>query len=334
MLVTTALLLTLTTAAPAVDLDTARAKQAFQWAERLYKQARYAEAIDKFEESYRLKPHPAMLFNIGRCYEQLSDIPRALKTYHEYLKALPNAKDKELVTDAIVNLERRLKEQGVQQVMVYSDPPGASVAIDGKACGGAPAAMELHPGNHTVVIAKEGYDTVERAFVMPADRSSELSFSLKVAAPIAANPPSPAVEPARPPPPPPPPPPLVVVETRKPEVVATAAPVPGLRSKAWIPAVGGAALLATGGVFYGLAKGAEGRLRSGDPALANPADRATLASSGRTQQTVAFVAGGVGVAALAAAATMFFWPSSAGQSGVGVVVTPSMGAVVFSGELP
>src|SRR5688572_2990206 len=79
-------------AAPPDD-DTQAAKKYFQWAQSLYKQARYAEAISKFEEAYRLKPHPTIFFNIGRCYEQLGDISKALKNYREYLRIVPDAKD-------------------------------------------------------------------------------------------------------------------------------------------------------------------------------------------------------------------------------------------------
>src|SRR5262245_53322185 len=124
-----AVVLSLSAAAKAED-DTQAAKKYFQWAQNLYKQARYAEAITKFEEAYRLKPHPTIFFNMGRCYEQLGDLNKALKNYREYLRVAPDAKDRELVTDAIATLERRLKEQGVQQLSVLSDPAGVRVSVD------------------------------------------------------------------------------------------------------------------------------------------------------------------------------------------------------------
>lgn len=165
--------------APASAEDTAKARAAFQWAQKLYKEARYASAIEKFEEAYRLKPHPSILFNIGRCYEQLGEIPRALRSYRDYLKAMPDAKDKEQVTTAILNLERRLKDEGVQQLIVYTDPAGAMVTIDDKNFGSSPAAVELRPGNHLVKITMEGFQPVTRNFVMSAEKSVELSFALK-----------------------------------------------------------------------------------------------------------------------------------------------------------
>jgi hypothetical protein len=180
------------------DPDVAKAKQTFDAAQRLYKQARYADALAKFEEAYRFKPHPVIIYNIGKCYERLGEISKALRQYHEYLRMMPDAKDKEQVTDAIANLERRLKDKGVQQLIVYSDPDGALVSVDDQELGTAPASAELPPGSHHVKIAKEGYEPAERSFVMPFNRSVELSFALKAAQP---KPPETPPVPAPPPPP-------------------------------------------------------------------------------------------------------------------------------------
>ena len=53
------------TAAETAEL--AKAKEAAQAGQRLYKQARYAEAILKFEEAAAIRPHPQITFYIGRC---------------------------------------------------------------------------------------------------------------------------------------------------------------------------------------------------------------------------------------------------------------------------
>ena len=145
---------------------TEEAKKFFQWAQRLYKQAQYAEAIAKFEEAYRVKPHPVIFYNIGRCYEQLGEIPKALRNYRDYLRLVPEAADRETVTDAIANLERRLKEKGVQQLMLFADPAEARIEVDGKEIGSSPATVELVPGNHRVAVRAKGFEPVERSFVM------------------------------------------------------------------------------------------------------------------------------------------------------------------------
>jgi hypothetical protein len=53
------------------------------------------------------------------------------------------------------------------------------VFVDGSDLGNSPASIELTPGNHRVSVAMEGYDGIERAFVMPFDRSMDLSLALR-----------------------------------------------------------------------------------------------------------------------------------------------------------
>ena len=219
------------------DDDTLAAKKYFQWAQSLYKQARYSEAIAKFEEAYRLKPHPTIFFNIGRCYEQLNDIPRALKNYRDYLRIAPEAKDRELVSDAIANLERRLKDQGVQQLSVLTDPTGARITVDEKYMGLSPLSLELKPGNRLVGISKEGFESIDKNVVLSADKSMEITVSLKPKAPpVEVAKPTPVltpradiIKPVEPPPPPP----------------------PATRTYTWVAAaVGGAGL--AGGITMGI----------------------------------------------------------------------------------
>lgn len=89
---------------PAETEELAKAKALAQAAQRLYKLARYAEAIVKFEEAYAIRPHPQITFNIGRCYEQLGEIAKAMRSYRDYLRLSPSAPDRETVADAITNL--------------------------------------------------------------------------------------------------------------------------------------------------------------------------------------------------------------------------------------
>jgi hypothetical protein len=213
-------------AAPAADAaeqgDVKKAKELFQSGQRLYKQARYAEAIAKFEEAYLVRPHPVIYFNIGKCQEQLGETAKALRAYRDYLRLAPDAKDKETVSDAIANLERRLRERGMQQLMVFADPPNAHIAVDGKELGSSPASVELIAGNHTLTVTAEGYEKVERSFVMQTTRATEMTISLRPAGapknePIATDVPKAETKPATTEPPPPTP-PLVVsqpVEAKK-----------------------------------------------------------------------------------------------------------------------
>ncbi len=230
--------------------DVAKAKELFQWGQKLYKQARYAEAISKFEEAYAARPHPVIYFNIGKCWEQLGETAKALRAYRDYLRLAPDAKDKETVSDAIANLERRLREKGLQQLMVFADPANARISVDGKELGTSPVSIELIAGNHQLTVVAEGFEKVERSFVMQTTRATEMTISLRPVGREAAQPlvtDAPKVDPKKdtvsdPGPPPPLPPPVVTAPIEK-------------KGRVWTYVVGGVAV-ASLGAGIGLGVGA------------------------------------------------------------------------------
>ncbi|MDP1822699.1 MAG: PEGA domain-containing protein [Archangium sp.] len=286
--------------------DVKKAKDLFQWGQKLYKQARYAEAIAKFEEAYTVRPHPVIYFNIGKCWEQLGETAKALRAFRDYLRLAPDAKDKETVSDAIANLERRLREKGMQQLMVFADPPSARISVDGKELGTSPVSVELIAGNHSLSVSAEGFEKVDRSFVMQTTRATEMTISLRpvskepakdpVKDPVASD--APKVEPKKDDPGTPPPMPPVVV-----------APVETKKGRLWTYVAGGVAV-ASLGAGIGLGVAAQGEMDKFTKVQHDPAtvqaefDAAKAASGGMA--TGANVAYGVAGVALATAVVLFF----------------------------
>jgi len=165
-------------AGPAETADTKKAKESFAAAQKLYKQGRFAEAIEKFEQAYQAKPHPLIYFNIGRCNEELGKVGLALKAYKSYLRLSPEAKDRNQVADTIANLERKLRDQGLQQLTVVVEPPEARIEIDSQVAGASPATVELTVGSHRVVLTADGYERIERSISMTPGQASELNFTM------------------------------------------------------------------------------------------------------------------------------------------------------------
>ena len=155
------------------------AKAHFQKGKAAYSQARYQEAIAEFEQANALRPAAVLHFNIAQAYEKLGDIPKALTAFHAYLREDPAASDAAAVNATIHNLEKRLAERGVQQLLVYSDPAGATVSIDGHASGPTPLAIELPPGTHQLLLTKDGYINASKQVVTSTDKSLELDFTLQ-----------------------------------------------------------------------------------------------------------------------------------------------------------
>ena len=153
------------------------AKSHFRRGSALYREARYRDAIVEFEEANRLRPHGVIFYNLAQCHERLGDIPAALRAYHEYLRALPQAEDHASVNAAMANLEARLGAMGVQ-LLVYTEPPGAEVILDGMARGRTPFAAVLPHGAHQVTVLKPGFGPVTREAVLASDSIAEIDVAL------------------------------------------------------------------------------------------------------------------------------------------------------------
>jgi tetratricopeptide (TPR) repeat protein len=308
----------LAAAGPSDAQQIAAAKAFFKKGKELYNQARYREAIAAFEAAYKAKPHGVLHYNIAQCHEKLGDIPAALRSYHEYLREVPDADDKENVLKAMSNLEARLAATGVQQLLVYSDPAEAEVWVDGQSRGRTPFSTVLPHGTHTVSLVKTGYKTVTREVVLAPDRSLELSLTLVKGASAVPLPPPPAL-PAAPPAaatsPAPGASPLAATPPAAGKVAAPPVPISPAppepvkrelkKGKLWTWIAGGVAVAAAGaGAYYGMkAQQASDDLRSGS--YVQPKVDA-LQQDAKTAQRNANVLYGVAGAAAAAGVTLFF----------------------------
>lgn len=273
---------------------TARAREAFVKGQELYAAGKYKEALAKFEASYSLKPHPATVFNIARCQDQLGDAVHGMTSYKEYLRQSPQAKDLDEVLKAITAMEQRLQAKGLQHVLVYADPPSAKVFIDQKELGSSPAAATIPPGTHTLTVTASGFETYERQFAMSVARSMEFSVSLSTATPEVAKPtltPKEPVDSARP---------TTAVEQ-------TVTPAPRKRVFTWVAAGVAGVGLGLGAVFTVLRGSASATLL--DPMQAPmrtrmQADQLVGAvQTNGTLATVSFITAGV---AAIAALVLFF----------------------------
>lgn len=182
--------------APARADDTAEAKSRFREGAELYRAKQYREAISRFEEAYRLKPAAAIHYNVAQCREKLGEWPAAIRSYHDYLREAPEANDRAVVRAAIQKLEERLSATGAQPLLVYTDPPGAEVRIDGRARGTSPFHLVLPPGSYDVALALAGFERIAVELAMSARAAHVLDLQLRPSqpAPVATQPSAPAVQ--------------------------------------------------------------------------------------------------------------------------------------------
>lgn len=96
-----------------------------------------------------------------------------------------------------------------------------------------------------------------------------------------------------------------------------------------VPGVLGIALLVGGGVSYGLAQGGTAALRAGDASVRSPADLQRKNEAIRVEQTLGFVLGGAGLAALGTAGVLW---ATGREAPVALVADGTQWRLVVSGR--
>jgi tetratricopeptide (TPR) repeat protein len=95
----------------------------------------YAEALADIKRAYELDPLPGLLFNVGQCHRALRHYREAILAFQSYLRAVPDAKNKETVNvlleeeEKLFNAELTIPLARSDSVLVLpstSPPPTAT----------------------------------------------------------------------------------------------------------------------------------------------------------------------------------------------------------------
>lgn len=196
---------------------------------------------------------------------------------------------------------RLVAEKATLQVL--SGTPGCRVRVDDQDLGGTPARASLDPGSHVIRAEAEGFNPFEQRVVLGAGESLVVHADLVPLAREVVTAPPPAK-------------PASVRETPSP-------PSSARKTWAWVAIGGGAALVATGSVLYGVAY--EEMQDAGG--LADKAAYDAKVSGARKKGYAAAGLWGVGAAAVAAGLVLYF---TAPDAGAAVVPTPTGVAAVWT----
>jgi hypothetical protein len=205
--------------------------------EKKFKAGDFAGALADFEAANAAKPSPEAERFIGLSQDNLGHFTEAVAAYEKFLANVP-AKMKEQGDEAKKRVEAIKVMPG--KVHVETTPAGAQVTVDLATNPNAqpnaaptPTDLDLPAGHHTLKIAAEGYQTV--------DKEVDVTFASKQDL---------KVELAKNEPPPPPPPPVVA---EAPAPAPPPPPPPEPRSKVPAYVTGAVAIIATGvGIGFGV----------------------------------------------------------------------------------
>jgi tetratricopeptide (TPR) repeat protein len=122
------LVLLLLAGLPALAADRgADAKQIYEEATAAFGLGRYAEAAEKYEAAFSLRPDPALLYNAAQSYRLAGNKPRALELYRNCLRLSPNFANAEDARNHVANLKREIEEEQSARAATATTPPPVAV---------------------------------------------------------------------------------------------------------------------------------------------------------------------------------------------------------------
>ncbi len=164
--------------------ELSRAKASFKAGASAYAAGDYLAAIQALETAYQLTPLPAIAFSLAQAERkqyaatrQRQHLERAVELFRLYAQKEPNGARIGDATLALSELAPVLAapaghapvpySQGESQVrptrvMIVTDTPGATIALDGGAAAPSPLIREVSPGKHRARVSAPGYLDVER----------------------------------------------------------------------------------------------------------------------------------------------------------------------------
>ena len=277
--------------------------------DRLLKLGEFQQAMAAFKDAYDLYPSPKIRYNFGLAYEGMGRNADALEAFDAFLieatDASPETRDR-----AVAARNTLLGRVGTLRVV--ADVEGATIVIDGRDMGKTAPAREirLDPGPHLLLVDRGG-GTAPFTQRLDVAAGAAVTVVVRLTAPAPVTSEAAATAVAAPPQAPP---------SRQP------ASTGGLdRGRAWrtagiATAAAGAGFLG-GGLLFGLAA------RSASADVSHQFD-ASQDSAGRRDETLQWVGYGVGAAAIAAGAWLFFH----GQA-LDAADAPSLQAGILPGRL-
>jgi hypothetical protein len=163
--------------APQPDPAADEAKRHFDQGVALFNDANYSAALAEFEASYRLKPAPFVLLNIGLTQKALFRYAEAIASLQRYIDESPNLADElERNAEQIIGEMKAL----LADITVEVKPVGATIAVDGRPAGTAPLAkpLAIAAGTHTLEVTATGFQSQKRDLMVSAGVPATLTFDL------------------------------------------------------------------------------------------------------------------------------------------------------------
>jgi tetratricopeptide (TPR) repeat protein len=108
---------------PAHADDGRAARRHFEAGSTLYDLGKFAEAAAEYEEAYKAKSDPTLLFNIGQAYRGAKQYDKAITAYKSYLRRVPDARNRADVEGLIERAQAQRDAEAARQ----TPPPPTTI---------------------------------------------------------------------------------------------------------------------------------------------------------------------------------------------------------------
>jgi tetratricopeptide (TPR) repeat protein len=95
---------------PALAAEPSGARRAYDEATAAFGLGHYAEAAEKYETAFSLRPDPALLYDAAQAYRLAGNRPRALELYRNYLRLYPDRQNADEARNQVAALTRAIEE--------------------------------------------------------------------------------------------------------------------------------------------------------------------------------------------------------------------------------
>jgi tetratricopeptide (TPR) repeat protein len=112
--------------APSEDHDLVEARKHAQRGLSHFNLQEYDRAIVEFEEAYRLRPDPSLLYNLAQSHRLAGHDERAIYFYRAFLRSAPNAEIRPEVERRIAEMERAKPKEPSAAASAPKPTPGAA----------------------------------------------------------------------------------------------------------------------------------------------------------------------------------------------------------------
>jgi hypothetical protein len=155
------------------------AKIHFQQGVALFNDGNFNAALAEFEQTYRLRKSPGVLYNIGLTQKALFRYADAIESLQRYVAETPNMPpERKAEVEQLTSEMRAL----LADVTVNVEPAGATVMVDGRTMGTAPLpkALGIAAGNHVLEVVADGYKPTRRELMISAGVPLALNVKLEM----------------------------------------------------------------------------------------------------------------------------------------------------------